>query len=147
MIDMDDFKQINDQYGHPAGDVVIRQVSEIIRRSVRLFDICTRFGGEEFAVLMPAAEREHALRVAERIRQQIGSYRPTGAGLEAVSVTVSVGLAVATSRSSEELIDAADRALYRAKRSGKNRVEQNPSANSSQWKQNSPTSQIMGHGD
>jgi len=54
MIDMDDFKQINDQYGHPAGDLVIRQVSEIIRRSVRLFDICTRFGGEEFAVLMPA---------------------------------------------------------------------------------------------
>jgi diguanylate cyclase (GGDEF)-like protein len=145
MIDMDDFKRINDQYGHPAGDAVIRQVSEIIRRSVRLFDICTRFGGEEFAVLMPAADPVNALRVAERIRQHIARHQPVGEGLEALKLTVSIGMAVATSRSAQELIDAADRTLYRAKRAGKDRVEQNIEPRTSRPGQNSQSSQIMEH--
>ena len=136
MIDVDDFKQINDVYGHPAGDTVIRDISDILRRSVRLFDICTRFGGEEFAVLMPAANAENAIHIAERIRERIANYRPAEHALRNLRVTVSIGLAVAISRSAQALIEAADRALYRAKHGGKNRVVQTSVADSSIRDQN-----------
>lgn len=123
MIDVDDFKEINDRLGHTAGDTVIVEVSEIIRRSVRMFDICSRFGGEEFAVLMPGTGRDSALNIAERIRQRISLYRPRERALHGLRVTASIGLAVAAGISPRELIDAADAALYQAKRAGKNRVE------------------------
>ena len=78
MIDIDDFKGVNDSFGHLAGDAVIRDVAEILRRSVRVFDVCARFGGEEFAIIMPGSVVESATMVAERIRERIESYRPTG---------------------------------------------------------------------
>ena len=136
MIDVDDFKQINDVYGHPAGDTVIRDISDILRRSVRLFDICTRFGGEEFAVLMPAANAENAIHIAERIRERIATYQPSEVAMHSLRVTASIGLAVATSRSAQALIETADRALYRAKHAGKNRVVQTSLEDSSIRDQN-----------
>jgi diguanylate cyclase (GGDEF)-like protein len=122
MIDVDDFKNVNDRFGHTAGDLVIRDVSRILRRSVRIFDVCTRFGGEEFAVVMPGAAERDAERVAERIRRRIEIYRPDEPALRGLQLTASVGLSVAQSDASRDLIERADRALYAAKHSGKNRV-------------------------
>jgi diguanylate cyclase len=123
MIDIDDFKGVNDSFGHLAGDTVIRDVAEILRRSVRVFDVCARFGGEEFAIIMPGSVVESAAMVAERIRERIEAYRPADPGLEKISLTVSIGLAVSSpGMSAHDLIDSADQALYLAKRAGKNRV-------------------------
>jgi diguanylate cyclase (GGDEF)-like protein len=122
MIDLDDFKGVNDRFGHIAGDTVIRDVSEILRHSVRLFDVCTRFGGEEFAVLMPGSGADSAASIAERIRRRIEEYRPEERPLADLRVTASIGLSVASDVAGIDLLDRADRALYMAKRSGKNRV-------------------------
>ena len=123
MIDLDDFKSVNDRFGHIAGDTVIRDVSDILRRSVRLFDVCTRFGGEEFAVLMPGSGADSAASIAERIRRRIEEYRPAERPLAELRVTASIGLSVASDVAGIDLVDRADRALYIAKRSGKNRVK------------------------
>jgi diguanylate cyclase (GGDEF)-like protein len=122
MIDIDDFKAINDRFGHIAGDTVIRGISDILRRSVRLFDVCVRFGGEEFAILMPGSGAESATTVAERIRRRIEEYEGEERLRPDLHVTASIGLSVTDDGSAAELLDRADRALYVAKRSGKNRV-------------------------
>jgi diguanylate cyclase (GGDEF)-like protein len=123
MIDIDDFKAINDRYGHLAGDSVIKSAADIVRRAVRVFDVCTRFGGEEFAVIMPGSHEESAAAVAERIRARVAGHRTTDRALDGLNVTVSIGLAVsAPGMSSRELITRADEALYLAKRAGKNQV-------------------------
>jgi diguanylate cyclase (GGDEF)-like protein len=123
MIDIDDFKSINDSFGHLAGDTVIRDIAEILRRSVRIFDVCARFGGEEFAIIMPGSVSESAAKVAGRIRERVEAYRPFDRALEALRVTASVGLAESSiGMTGHELIERADHALYRAKRDGKNRV-------------------------
>jgi diguanylate cyclase (GGDEF)-like protein len=124
MLDIDDFKGINDRFGHPAGDLVIRGVGDILKRSVRKFDLCTRFGGEEFAIVMPGSGPENAVPVAERICQRIEGFRPADAELAELRVTASIGMAVAQGISGRELIARADQALYRAKQAGKNRVVQ-----------------------
>ena len=124
MVDLDDFKHINDSYGHLAGDTVIRDIAEILRRSVRVFDVCARFGGEEFATLMPNTSLESATKVAARIRERIQSYRPVEPELETLRVTASIGLSMSTSSpTGRDLIARADEALYEAKRRGKNRLE------------------------
>jgi diguanylate cyclase (GGDEF)-like protein len=131
MIDVDDFKVVNDTYGHLVGDTVIRLIADVLRRSVRVFDICTRFGGEEFAVLMPGSSAADAARIAERIRQRAENCTSAEPGLAAVKVTVSIGLAVSRPDSSpRDLINRADVALYQAKRSGKNRVRADASGDS-----------------
>ena len=123
MTDLDGFKSINDQFGHVAGDLVIRDVSDILRRSVRVFDVCTRFGGEEFAVMMPGGTDDSTLAIAERVRQRVEAHRRDEEELTSMRVTVSIGLAVSTANSTaRELVERADRALYHAKRSGKNRI-------------------------
>lgn len=123
MIDLDGFKSINDRFGHIAGDVVIRDISEILRRSVRIFDVCTRFGGEEFAVMMPGGTAESAGAIAERIRQRVEAYRRTEADVATLRVTASIGVAVSPpGTTARELIERADRALYDAKHAGRNRV-------------------------
>lgn len=128
MIDIDNFKSINDRFGHLAGDAVIRGVGEILKRSVRKFDLCTRFGGEEFAIVMPGSGPENSASVAERIRQRIETFRPAETDLTELRVTASIGMAVSQGASGRELISRADQALYEAKRAGKNRlVEWKPS--------------------
>jgi diguanylate cyclase (GGDEF)-like protein len=123
MIDVDDFKSINDQYGHLAGDAVIADIGEILRRSVRVFDICTRYGGEEFAVVMPGSGPEDAARIAERIRERVEAYRPSIPELSMLRITASIGLSVSSAgTSARDLISIADQALYQAKRAGKNQV-------------------------
>jgi len=129
MIDIDNFKGINDQFGHLAGDAVIRGVGDILKRSVRRFDLCTRFGGEEFAIVMPGSGAENSASVAERIRHRIETFRPPEAELTDLRVTASIGMAVSQGASARELIARADNALYDAKQAGKNRlVEWKPPA-------------------
>lgn len=123
MVDLDGFKSINDRFGHVAGDMVIRDISEILRRSVRIFDVCTRFGGEEFAVMMPGGTAESAGAIAERIRQRVEDYQRNEPDLANLHVTASIGVAVSPPGvTARDLIERADRALYHAKRAGKNRV-------------------------
>ena len=99
MIDIDNFKGINDRFGHLAGDLVIRGVGDILKRSVRKFDLCTRFGGEEFAIVMPGSGPENSAPVAERIRQRIETFRPPETELTDLRVTASIGMAVSRARS------------------------------------------------
>lgn len=123
MVDLDGFKSINDRFGHVAGDLVIRDISEILRRSVRIFDVCTRFGGEEFAVMMPGGTAESAGVIAERIRQRVEAYQRSEEDLSDLRVTASIGVAVSPPGvTARDLIERADRALYHAKKAGKNRV-------------------------
>lgn len=122
MIDVDDFKSYNDRFGHESGNTVLRRVAGVLRRSVRADDLVARYGGEEFVMLLNSepGESEDAL---ERIRSQIEA-RCSPDGLVHRQVTVSIGITALAdqSRTLEELIDSADEAMYRAKRSGKNRV-------------------------
>ena len=123
MIDIDHFKQINDTYGHPAGDAVIRDLARVLSASVRDFDVVARIGGEEFAVLLPSTLPEDAHAVAERIRQMAGRSG-VEAGSATIAYTISVGIAAMDKifSGSAALVEAADRALYAAKRAGRNRV-------------------------
>lgn len=123
MIDLDNFKRLNDRYGHAVGDRVLRAVGERIANAVRADDTPARYGGEEFAVVLRRASPAQALEVAERIRAQVEAIGPDQLGIEE-RITVSVGVAVADIRAGEVpiLLEAADDALYRAKREGRNRV-------------------------
>ena len=123
MLDVDSFKNINDTFGHLAGDTVIKDVADILKSSVRVFDVCARYGGEEFAVVMPGSSLDSATAIAERIRQRIQSYHSTDRALSGLRVTVSIGVAESGPLGSvRELIERADNALYAAKRAGKNQV-------------------------
>ena len=127
MMDLDRFKQVNDVYGHAVGDAVLREVGAVIAQNVRGIDLATRYGGEEFVVVMPDTDLAYAKGAAERLRQQIGdtaiSIRENGEP-KTLQVTVSIGLAssAAALNSSELLLEAADNALYEAKRTGRNKV-------------------------
>jgi len=127
MLDIDSFKNINDTFGHLAGDTVIKDVADILKSSVRVFDVCARYGGEEFAVVMPGSSLDSASAIAERIRQRIHSYHSTDRALSGLRVTVSIGVAESGPLGSvREVIERADSALYAAKRAGKNRVSTSP---------------------
>lgn len=122
MADIDHFKKINDRHGHQAGDRVLAQVGQCLRKMVRDMDIPGRYGGEEFAVLLPETLPSQALVVAERIRQAVSDLKITSDG-ERIPVTVSLGLAGDPNPESlNALMKTADAALYRAKESGRNRV-------------------------
>jgi two-component system, cell cycle response regulator len=122
MIDIDNFKSINDRYGHPAGDQVIVEVAGVIKDALRGADLATRYGGEEFAVLLPGTSATDALAAAERIRSRVLS-RGFQFSRRKVHVTASLGVATRYAKkdcSLRELLTLADEALYQAKRSGKN---------------------------
>jgi diguanylate cyclase (GGDEF)-like protein len=122
LIDLDHFKRINDQHGHPVGDEVLANVGATLRGALRNWDFAGRNGGEEFTIILPGAGVPAALEVAERVRSAIGEIRLPGAEL---SVTASVGVAAFPDHAStpERLERLADSALYLAKRQGRNRVE------------------------
>jgi two-component system cell cycle response regulator len=130
MLDLDHFKNVNDRFGHPFGDEVLRSTAGLLRASVRELDICARYGGEEFAVILPKTHVQGALAVAERILLEVRrkSYvgEATGSGTrEEVRVTTSIGIAFYPSKdvtTAELLVKFADEALYRAKHEGRNTI-------------------------
>jgi diguanylate cyclase (GGDEF)-like protein len=123
MIDIDNFKQFNDRYGHLVGDAILRQVSKTIRDAVRQIDFIGRYGGEEIAVVLAETSKEQANFAAERIRQAIAT-ETIKVYDEALKVTVSIGVATYPENSFniQGLIEMADQALYLAKETGKNKV-------------------------
>jgi diguanylate cyclase (GGDEF)-like protein len=125
MIDVDDFKQYNDVYGHLAGDRVLVTVAQSIRHPLRPNDLVARFGGEEFAVLLPETTLENAVVIAERLREHVSKADPGVVdGKQLPQVTISLGVAKRFPQYSlDMMIAAADVAMYHAKRNGKNRVE------------------------
>lgn len=125
MFDIDEFKKINDTYGHVSGDIVIKKVAEIVRSNTRSSDLVGRYGGDEFTVLITSATQEQAFAYAENLRKKINEAEIRIPGNDAmIRMTISGGLAVfpAHGMSTSELIIAADYALYDAKRSGRNRT-------------------------
>ena len=124
LLDLDHFKHINDEFGHAAGDAVLRHLAELMRDSARKVDMLGRVGGEEFAILLPGTELEAAIVFAERLRQRIASSALQLEG-RSVVVTSSIGIAALCGRdcSGDAALIRADQALYRAKRGGRNRVE------------------------
>ncbi len=125
IFDIDDFKLFNDTEGHLAGDEILKAVAEISKESLRSIDIISRFGGEEFSIIMPQTNREEALLVAERVRKNIRELLPTNWKVfPRDRITVSVGLATfpADAKDAKTLIRNVDKALYRAKLSGKDKT-------------------------
>jgi diguanylate cyclase (GGDEF)-like protein len=123
LADIDDFKRINDRWGHPTGDDVLRAFAARMRESVREIDLAGRWGGEEFALLLPGTDHEGGRRLAERIRALVEARPLKGPDGEPIRVTASFGVASFPELSNQkDLVAAADAALYEAKRSGKDRV-------------------------
>jgi len=124
MIDIDQFKKLNDSYGHLVGDAVLREVARRLQETVRTIDTLARYGGEEFVVLMPETDLAEALLVAERVRQSVAEPPVVDNGVT-VSTTISVGVAEINEQcaSLEDALKCADQALYAAKTAGRNRVE------------------------
>ncbi len=125
MIDIDHFKKVNDTYGHTKGDFVLRKVSSVITNTVRDVDISSRYGGEEFVVILPETEQRDTMLIAERIRKRVEELDMSDEeGLENLKITISIGVASFPENATTEksLIEAADKAMYNAKRNGRNRV-------------------------
>jgi diguanylate cyclase (GGDEF)-like protein len=122
--DIDHFKAVNDTHGHLAGDAVLAAVSAAMRDLLRDCDLCGRFGGEEFTLLLPRTTAGQAYEITERIRQGISQLAIPGDGTPAIRVTISIGVALPSQarRTLDDLLAAADHALYQAKNSGRDRV-------------------------
>lgn len=123
MIDIDNFKEINDRFGHPFGDTVLKNVAEILKMHTRSVDVCSRYGGDEFMIILPGATKENASVVCKRILQAIsslGMYTESG---ESIYISASIGIAQwYRDMPLDALTSNADKALYLSKESGKNRV-------------------------
>lgn len=125
MIDLDHFKQVNDTYGHMAGDAVLRKIAARMSSLMRPYDAIGRYGGEEFLLVLPDCDREYAAGIADRLRLSVGSA-PLDTPQGMIPVTISLGVAVSSgegTRTVNALVQEADSALYRAKEMGRNRVE------------------------
>ena len=121
MVDIDQFKRLNDEFGHLLGDEVLRQVSSIFSQQLRKIDVVCRYGGEEFAILLSQTNQQHAMGVAEKLRRLIDSWQFPGVPRP---VTISAGVATCPDHGAtrDELVKAADAGLYAAKQSGRNCV-------------------------
>ena len=124
MIDIDDFKMLNDKHGHLAGDMVLRDVATLLKAGVRETDTVARYGGEEFVVIMPDTHLDGAMHKAETLRKKIASREFPGHD-SLLHITISIGVAAYASGFPHGLVEAADQALYQAKHGGKNRVAVN----------------------
>jgi diguanylate cyclase (GGDEF)-like protein len=128
MIDADHFKAVNDQLGHQGGDLVLRRLAEILSANVREGDVVCRYGGEEFAVILPQTDASCALTLAERLRHQVGRTELIPENMSpsksAIHLTISLGVATLakTMPTAEALVNDADQALYEAKSNGRDRV-------------------------
>jgi diguanylate cyclase (GGDEF)-like protein len=124
MADVDHFKNVNDTWGHDAGDEVLKSLAETLKAGVRDADICSRFGGEEFAVVLPKTSLQGGAELADRLRKQVEA-KPINVGGEQIAVTISCGIACYPDGviTKEALFAAADRALYEAKSAGRNCVK------------------------
>jgi diguanylate cyclase (GGDEF)-like protein len=126
IMDLDGFKQLNDRYGHPIGDRVLREIAQVVRRNMRGIDIAARYGGEEFAFILPRTGLVDAHVVAERIRVDVADHRVVLSDQTVLRVTASFGVAgypESGGGDAAAMVHRADVALYRAKATGKNRVE------------------------
>ena len=126
MIDIDHFKRLNDTHGHPAGDIVLRDVAAILTHDLREIDIAARYGGEEFVLLLPETDLQGAKLVAQRLRssvEQANFFIGTATGKpEHVTISIGVALFPEEARFKRDLLEASDTALYKAKAQGRNRV-------------------------
>jgi len=128
MVDIDHFKNVNDSFGHLAGDETLKGVATILQEAVRLVDVAARYGGEEFIVLLPGVDKTEALAVAERIRKRV-EKASFSTGNQKVRVTVSLGVAEydpILDASPVAFIERVDHALYASKQGGRNRVSVAP---------------------
>ena len=124
MMDLDHFKRVNDAYGHPCGDRVLQEFGRLINDSIRKYDVGCRYGGEEFTLILPDTPLNKAQTLCERFRERIQNH-DFACGEHAFGMTISIGIATraADARTTpEQLVDLADKALYQAKRQGRNRV-------------------------
>lgn len=121
-LDIDDFKKVNDSYGHEAGDEVLKIVGQSIQGHFRVGDISARWGGEEFVVSLPGADLVLAQKIAEKLRQEIENIKIKTRNGE-FSITISIGIAEYHKGTLVDLLEKADRAMYQAKLKGKNRIE------------------------
>ena len=122
LLDIDHFKQVNDRHGHAVGDQVLVLVSQLLRENTRAGDVLARHGGKEFVIVLPGLGSERAAEVCERLRKSVAASAFAEQGLPRGAITVSIGLASAGSYHLQGLLHAADKALYRAKREGRNRL-------------------------
>lgn len=122
MLDIDDFKKINDSYGHPSGDLGIISLANQLQHEVRKTDLVARFGGEEFCLILSGADNEGVLAVLERIRHAVEQSKHCGEEGQCFSFTVSIGVTVEAGESLEQMVNKADKLLYQAKTTGKNRI-------------------------
>jgi diguanylate cyclase (GGDEF)-like protein len=124
MLDIDYFKKVNDTYGHSVGDIVLKEVSDILNSSVRSCDIVGRYGGEEFGIVLLSYDKDEVQEICERIRTNIENVS-FEIGAETIKVTISLGAYISTNNNipTNEIIKRADEALYYSKKNGRNRLE------------------------
>jgi diguanylate cyclase (GGDEF)-like protein len=122
LLDIDHFKKVNDTHGHPAGDAVLCGVAQVVKKQARETDFVARYGGEEIALVLPETDSTGARAIAERVRTAVAHARhQTESG--SLQVTLSIGVSTWPASEPETLLEDADKALYRAKQAGRNRVE------------------------
>ncbi|MCK5679180.1 GGDEF domain-containing protein, partial [bacterium] len=124
LIDVDDFKSVNDKHGHQVGDGILRGLGSFLRQNLRDSDFPARYGGEEFICLLPSTDQTHAIQAGEKIRHLLAQSKLSSKKMDvSLQITVSIGIATLNDNESiDDLIKRADSALYKSKRNGKNQV-------------------------
>ena len=135
VLDLDGFKALNDQFGHAAGDAMLREVGDALRNATRTPDLIARLGGEEFVVLLPYTDAEGAMEIGERLRRRVAGIAMLWDGGQTIRITASVGVATwdPSVEKLEELLRQADHAMYSAKRGGRNRVSGERALPGGEW--------------